>query len=121
MIFGSKITSCRVTFHQVCSSRWLQPKRNRLHVHMQMQGSNQSLFSFLLIILFLLIFKGSDLFKLLPRTPSSLKYKESKFVLSQTMLNLTKFIKKSINIYHIKYVDYEIIFHNLFSGANLMS
>ena len=38
---------------------------------------------------------------------SAIKYKGSKFILSQTMLRLTKFIEKNINIYHIKKVYYK--------------
>jgi hypothetical protein len=35
-----------------------------------------------------------------------------KFVQSYTILNLTKFKEKSINVYDIKTVNYEIILHN---------
>jgi hypothetical protein len=46
------------------------------------------------------------------RAPSILKYEESSFVLSQTIVTLTKFIEKNIVIYHITevYVYYKIIF-----------
>jgi hypothetical protein len=40
-------------------------------------------------------------------TFSILKYKRSKFVLSQNMQNLTKFIEMSIIMYHIKDVSFK--------------
>ena len=67
--FDSETISCpMMAFHEVVVV-WLQPKGNKLHVHMQIKGSNMLfIFSFLLIILylFLLIFKGLDFFELLP-------------------------------------------------------
>jgi hypothetical protein len=47
---------------------------------------------------------------------------EAKFIISKTMQSLTIFIEKSINIYYIKEVNYENIFHNNISNeANLKS
>ena len=44
---------------------------------------------------------------------SAIKYKGFKFVLCQTILSLTKFIKKSIKIYHIKEIYGKNTFHNV--------
>jgi hypothetical protein len=53
-------------------------------------------------------------------TPPFLKYK-GKFVQSQTILSLTKFLEKSSDIYHIKEVNYGTAINNISDHANFMS
>jgi len=53
--------------------------------------------------------------------PPSKKESISKIRVSQTFLNLTNFIKKSNNIYDIKYTSYENIFYDESNDSNLIT
>ena len=48
----------------------------------------------------------------LENTSSVMKYKWYRFVLSQIMQSLTKFIEKSINIYNIKNININFLLYN---------
>jgi hypothetical protein len=41
------------------------------------------------------------------------------FILSQTYLNLTKFIEKYISIYYIKWIHYQNMFHDVSNEYSL--
>ena len=47
-------------------------------------------------------------------------YPSTDIVLVLTILSLTHFIEKNISTYHMKEVNYAIIFHNGSNGAYLM-
>ena len=52
--------------------------------------------------------------------PLSLKASIPRIRASQTLLSLTNFIEKSINIYNIKWVSYENIFYDKSNDTNLV-
>ena len=67
-----------------------------------------SLVAGVIISLFIILYPSTDI-----RDPD--------FVLVLTILSLTHFIETSIKTYHMKEVNYEIIFHNGSNGAHLIS